>query len=78
MENGSINGKGFKFNFCPSCGSPRIVYDHLRMEQGRHRFCKNCGRRWIVILDTFNDFGEELENPYDIRAMSRFIGRTNG
>ena len=62
LNSDSVNGKGFNFNFCPSCGSPKIVYDHLRLDKGRHRRCRNCGKRWIVILDTFNDFGEEPKN----------------
>ncbi|HAQ03062.1 TPA: hypothetical protein DCQ22_04180 [Candidatus Nomurabacteria bacterium] len=61
MEENSTNGKGFKFNFCPECGSHRLVYDHLRLDKGRHRFCRHCGKRWIVIYDTFNDFNDEVQ-----------------
>lgn len=64
MDERSVNGKGFKFNFCPECGSALLCYDHLRLEQGRHRLCRRCGKRWIVIYDTFNDFGEDKPCPH--------------
>jgi len=64
VEKDSVNGKNFRFHFCPECGSSLIVYDHLRLEKGRHRLCRRCGKRWIVICDTFNDFGDPSPSPY--------------
>jgi DNA-directed RNA polymerase subunit RPC12/RpoP len=43
--------------FCPACGSKNLEKD-LNWGKGTHRHCLNCGRRWIIIEDTFNDFGE--------------------
>ena len=44
-------------NFCPRCGSKRVIKDMPRAYLGIHRLCLSCGRRWEIILDKFNDYG---------------------
>ena len=45
------------FNFCPYCGSTRLVRDLPKGWKNLHKLCLNCGKRWEIRIDSYNDFG---------------------